>query len=265
MTAPSLDTECFFITPIGPGGSEIRDRADGVMEYIVKEAMAPLGLTVVRADQIDSPGQITTQVVERVLGAKGAVADLTGANANVYYELALRHAAQLPVVLIAHVDEKSRLPFDLQSMRVIFYDDQNLKSSAESRAAITAHMKSALEGAVESPVRNAVRLQALEQGSDSDRVLADLVNGMELLRRELSELKRPAHTPAVFGEQFGITDPHRANQKLLWLGEPGSVGPASVDNDYFKLFMDGLIREANLPTPPPEPPSSAPEGSGDEV
>jgi hypothetical protein len=77
---PTLEQECFFIAPIGKDGSEERNRSDGVLEFIVARAAQELGLRAVRADQLAEPGQITLQVIEHVLGAKAAVADLTSRN-----------------------------------------------------------------------------------------------------------------------------------------------------------------------------------------
>jgi hypothetical protein len=81
-------------------------------------AEAAAGLTTLRADDVGEPEQITAQAVQHCLTAKAAVADLTGGNPNVYYELSVRHGAQLPVVLIA--EEGTKLPFDISQSRVIF-------------------------------------------------------------------------------------------------------------------------------------------------
>lgn len=97
-------------------------------------AAAGLGLTAIRADQIGKPGQITTEVVDHVRRARIVVADLTGHNPNVYWELGVRHALRLPAVLIADAKEEGGLPFDLLQMRTVFYRD-SLRGAAAARIA----------------------------------------------------------------------------------------------------------------------------------
>ncbi len=48
------------------------------------------------------------------------VADLTGANPNVYYELAIRHAVGKPIVQL--IAKEERIPFDVADMRTIAID-----------------------------------------------------------------------------------------------------------------------------------------------
>lgn len=79
-------------------------------------AASAVGLTVVRADAIDDPGQITLQIIDHLVYAKAAVADLTGHNPNVSYELAIRHVARLPTVRGGKV---RALPFDTAQMQTI--------------------------------------------------------------------------------------------------------------------------------------------------
>lgn len=123
---PALDGECFFISPIGQEGSPERIRSDAVLERIVGPAAADLGLQAVRGDRIAQPGEVTAQVIYHLSGARAAVADLTGRNPNVFYELAIRQSAGRPVVLIARVGED--LPFNIHTMRTIFYDEDDSAS-----------------------------------------------------------------------------------------------------------------------------------------
>ena len=48
------------------------------------------------------------------------IAELTSRNPNVFYELGLAHALQKPVVLVSSNEDD--VPFDLQHIRVIYYD-----------------------------------------------------------------------------------------------------------------------------------------------
>ena len=187
MPLPQLDHECFFIAPIGADGSPERDRSDGVLNYIVADAARAVGLEAIRADRIAKPGQITLQVIDHVLGAKAAVADLTGQNPNVYYELAVRHAAKLPVVLIAEDGEK--LPFDLGQMRTIFFNHTDLKSASECRAEIQEHLRQALDGAVDSPIATTLDIRALRAGDTVERSVAELVTNVDGLARQMSDLQ----------------------------------------------------------------------------
>ncbi len=194
---PDLQDECFFIAPIGPEGSEVRERSDGILEYIVSPAAEAVELTTIRADKIAKPGQITRQVIEHVVGARAAVVDLTDANPNVYYEMAIRHTAQSPTVLIAQEGEK--LPFDIAQMRTIFFDPTSLKSAAACQEQITQHLKEALDGEVDSPIAASMSVQKLGQGNEQERVLAQIVDGMDDLRRQIRFLHHQEdHLPAGF-------------------------------------------------------------------
>jgi len=52
--------------------------------------------------------------------SKVLVAELTSRNPNVFYELGLAHALKKPVVLVSAKEDD--VPFDLQHIRVIYYD-----------------------------------------------------------------------------------------------------------------------------------------------
>jgi hypothetical protein len=197
-----LDNECFFMAPIGDEGSSERERSDGVLEFIVKPAADECGIDrTIRADSIAKPGQITLQVIEKVLSARAGVVDLTGANPNVYYEMAIRHTARLPTVLIADEAERGKLPFDLQGMRTIFFSDKSLKSANNCRNELAAHLQAALGGAVDSPVVASVNLKSLEGGGDPQgQVLASLVNTVDSLAREVR--RRPVVATAPGGDQI---------------------------------------------------------------
>lgn len=139
---PEFDKECFLVSPIGELGSFDRSRADEVREFVLEPAISGLGLVIVRADDISAPGDITEQVVEHTVNAKAVVADLTGTNANVFYELGIRHSVGRPVVMIT---EDKSLPFDVAGLRVVMFDRGSPKSVAECKRQIIAQLTSALD------------------------------------------------------------------------------------------------------------------------
>jgi hypothetical protein len=183
---PKLEEECFFIAPIGADGSNERHRSNGVLKFIVARAAEELDLQAVRGDQIAEPGQITHQTIQYVLGAKAAVADLTGRNPNVYYELAIRHTAKLPTVLICEQGEM--LPFDLAQMRTIFFNHTDLDSADRCRIEIVQHLREALDGAVDSPITASVDLQRLQAGDTVDRSVAELVTAVADLQKAVRDI-----------------------------------------------------------------------------
>jgi|GEM_PF-3777552 len=189
--AIDFERECFFIAPIGKEGSAIRSRSDGVRDLIVKEAANAHDLETRRADDVDEPGQITAQIIQHCLKARICVADLTGGNPNVYYELSVRDGAQLPVVLIAEVD--TDLPFDVSQSRVIFFDHGDFGSGVRAREEVKDQIGVALERLEEgvpadNPISNGMRLAKMHDPAGSDEWQALLFDRLERLSRMTSNI-----------------------------------------------------------------------------
>ncbi|MDQ3915113.1 MAG: hypothetical protein M3323_07250 [Actinomycetota bacterium] len=190
--------DCFFITPIGKRGTPEREAADGVLKAIVAPAARRLGMVPVRADRMVEPGVITTQIVDHLIASRMVVADLTGGNANVYYELAVRHSFRKPAALLAR--EGERLPFDTSVMRTVFYEPEKLTSVADAVEDLAGHMRRGLRGAVDSPVATAVDLRSLREGTPAEVRYAELIRGLQSLRldyqRVLDAVEGKAHAGA---------------------------------------------------------------------
>lgn len=112
--------KCFVISPIGQPGSDIRENADAVLDYIIDPALKELDIQAVRADKLSDPGLITDQMLAAILNYDLCIADLSGHNPNVFYELAIAQAAERPVVLLKLAGES--IPFDVKDYRLIEYD-----------------------------------------------------------------------------------------------------------------------------------------------
>jgi len=112
--------QCFVISPIGDEGSEIREHADAVLDFIIKPAMEELGYEAYRSDHSPVVGKISDQMFGSIINDDLCVALLTFQNPNVYYELAVAQSAARPVIILAL--KNTVLPFDVKDMRTVYYD-----------------------------------------------------------------------------------------------------------------------------------------------
>jgi hypothetical protein len=128
-----LDT-CFVMMPFGPW-------YDIYYKEIYVPAIKEAGYEPVRADELFSSGSVVEQIWEQIDKAKVLLADLTGKNANVFYELGLAHANRKPVVFTSGILED--VPFDLRHLRVIIYETRDPSWNLKLKALITSYIKSA--------------------------------------------------------------------------------------------------------------------------
>ena len=117
--------KAFVIGPIGdrdaPDGSEARssyEQAIQVFEEVIQPACTSINVETTRSDMISRTGEIPEQIFRQLRDAPVVIADLTGANPNVMYELGLRHTTGKVTIQIG---EKGRLPFDVASIRTIMF------------------------------------------------------------------------------------------------------------------------------------------------
>ncbi|CAB3766445.1 hypothetical protein [Paraburkholderia solisilvae] len=183
---------CFVISPIGTDGSDVRRRADQVFRHVIAPAVEAHGFEAIRADKIAEPGLITTQVIQHIVEDPLVIADLTGSNPNVFYELAIRHAIRKPLVQIIQKDEK--IPFDVAGMRTIPVDHHDLDSVQEAKSEIEKQVRSVLgkePDEIESPISVSVELQALRRSENpEDRTLAEIVSTLGDLRTDIAALDK---------------------------------------------------------------------------
>lgn len=147
-----LETTCFYIAPIGEDGSEFRRHSDLFLGSLVEPAIEPFSLRVVRADHIDQPGLIGRHIMEYLLHARLVVADLSYHNPNVFYELAVRHAARLPVVQI--IRQGDPLPFDVGQMRTVVIDTTDIFSFVPRIQTYVSEISSHVRRALDDPDAN---------------------------------------------------------------------------------------------------------------
>jgi hypothetical protein len=113
ITVSASDT-CFVMMPFA-------DPVGGYYKSIYEPAIEKAKLTAIRADaDLYGTGKIVDQIWDGINSARVLVAELTGRNPNVLYELGIAHAIHKPVVLVC--SNESDVPFDLRHVRVIYYE-----------------------------------------------------------------------------------------------------------------------------------------------
>jgi len=113
---------CFVLMPFGKkmdAGGRVTN-FDSVYTKIIAPAVERAGLEPIRADEEKIGGTIHKPMFERLMLCHYAVADITGANPNVFYELGIRHAMR-PRSTVIVFGEGTVLPFDIALVRGLAY------------------------------------------------------------------------------------------------------------------------------------------------
>jgi hypothetical protein len=140
---------CFIVGPIGdrlePPGTDGRlryEQATQIWENVFEPACQRFGMTPVRADKIAESGEIPEQIFTFLRDADVVIADLTGGNANVMYELGLRHTRDKITIQIG---EHERLPFDVNTIRTVKFK-RTEAGLIDARNALEEAIRAALNG-----------------------------------------------------------------------------------------------------------------------
>lgn len=172
---------CFVLMPFGtkPDDAGRTVRFDAIYDKVLRPAIEGAGMEPLRADEERVGGIIHKPMFERLILCDYAIADLTTANANVFYELGVRHANR-PSTTLMLFHEGSRLPFDIRPFRALPYaltDDGAPADPGAMRASITGRLQDAREKAAESPdgpPHDSPLFQLLDGYPDVDRTRTDV-------------------------------------------------------------------------------------------
>ncbi len=184
-TSTKHTKRCFVITPIGGDGSAARRAADGLVDAVVEPALKRLGYHVEVSHRIPRAGSITSQVIDLLLNVDVVIANLTDLNPNVMYELAVRHAARLPVIMIAEVG--TQLPFDVADERTLFYTNDMAGGTD-----LMPRLEKAIETAVseenpDNPIYRVVQMKVIKEVGkiDAPGFILDRLASLEQMTGQL--------------------------------------------------------------------------------
>jgi hypothetical protein len=105
-----------------PFGSQF----DRVLSVIESACESPqLQLSCARADDVATAGHIMERVLNGILQSEYIVADLTGKNPNVFYELGVAHCCKAPSNVIMISQNPDDVPFDVRSLNYLTYQSSD--------------------------------------------------------------------------------------------------------------------------------------------
>ncbi|MFF2962506.1 hypothetical protein ACFVT1_27050 [Streptomyces sp. NPDC057963] len=226
---------CFVVGPIGDPhaaqGSPEQEAYEhhlGIFEQVIAPACEKYAITALRADGIAHAGDINEQICRHVVESDLVVADVSGGNPNVMYELGLRHITGKPTI---HIGEAGQLPFDIASIRTIRYQRRRSHLAA-ARREIESALEAGLRDGFEllTPARVLRGFQTGDgpasvaddgngEDEDSPGLLDDFAvieDGLDEMTADMEAITKTIETIGVLTEQSGteILELTRANAPM---------------------------------------------------
>jgi hypothetical protein len=170
--------KCFVLMPFEPPREKYYSQ-------IYSRAIEEAGLAAKRGDSLFRSSPIMGDIWKFVQESTVLLADLTGRNANVFYELGLAHAISKPVVLVAETMDD--VPFDLRGLRVLTFDRNDPDWGATLRERIALALKETLADILGSVPSMFIQTTPRVPARPEESALASEVR---TLREEITALRR---------------------------------------------------------------------------
>lgn len=175
---------CFVIMPFGGW-------LDDYYQDIYCPAITAAGLDPHRADDLFRPSSIVNDIWAYTKKARIVLADLSGKNPNVFYELGLAHALAKPAILVA--ESMDDVPFDLRALRVLVYD----KNAPDWGRVLQGKVQSAIGEVLKSPAEAVLPTFLETKGATpkptvtpQEKEIFELRQQVDVLREELRSPER---------------------------------------------------------------------------
>ncbi len=236
------DPIAFMVMPFGRKATSLTEKDvpadvdfDALWERVYQPILEERGYKAVRADR-DAGALIISDMIQRLAIADLVVADITIANANVYYEVGVRHAAREKGCVLVGADW-ARPVFDLAQMRAVRFPladgDLSDATAREARDRLRDGIAGLVDGA--SPVFSAVPGFPDSQ-PDRATAFADAVAELSQFQAEIRAVRaapdaqrkeRVRELTARFGDRPAVRD-------LVWI----ELLPLVRDNLGFQELLD---------------------------
>lgn len=220
---------CFVIMPFSnpPGYDEGHFRK--VYEQIFVPSIEAAGYRPHRVDDDSSSTVIQAKILVGLVNAPVVLCDLSSRNPNVLYELGIRHAFDLPVVLVK--DERTDKIFDIGNISTIpYHESRRYEEVLEDRKNITNALLQTVKSKQTYSVMSIVRLTSATIPTGTDMTQDDKISlWLASINESLSRLQKQVETL-------------QKNEKLSLIVNQGVAIP--TPNEIEKLYQEKLLQES---------------------
>lgn len=216
----SVMKKCFVVSPIGDAGTDIRKNADQLYQHIIKPVCEKCGFAAQRVDEFNTSNSITQEILDALNDYDLVIADLTGHNPNVFFEIGYRTKSQKPIIHLKRKDET--IPFDVSSIRTFEYDLTDLDM-------VTA-TKDRLEQVIRNFKYDEYKESKRGNNFENNMIVAslnDIQYKIDVLTEEIK--KKENETIKTVIETFNAQKPE----------------PESLETEMMKILMPKLIKNPN--------------------
>ena len=216
----SVMKKCFVVSPIGDAGTDIRKNADQLYQHIIKPVCEKCGFAAQRVDEFNTSNSITQEILDALNDYDLVIADLTGHNPNVFFEIGYRTKSQKPIIHLKRKDET--IPFDVSSIRTFEYDLTDLDM-------VTA-TKDRLEQVIRNFKYDEYKESKRGNNFENNMIVAslnDIHYKIDVLTEEIK--KKENETIKTVIETFNAQKPE----------------PESLETEMMKILMPELIKNPN--------------------
>lgn len=195
---------CFVLMPFAPAFDSIWSTVRGTLQS------PELNLICRRADDFRAPNILET-ILNGIAQAEFILADLTGANPNVFYELGIAHCAKESAKVILLTQDMSFVPFDLRHLRCITYLDSP-SGLEDLRRELTATFEAYSKDAFRFRVHEGKRFRF-------DKKLVGKASNLFSISVECPHVGQDAVKVFVHFEKFSVDEPGPVDSQFLFLSE----------------------------------------------
>ncbi len=246
-----MDKTCFIIMPISDCDPYPVGHFKRVYEYIIKPACVKAGFQPIRADDVLNTNFIAIDVIKLIVKSDMAICDLSSRNPNVFYELGIRQAFNLPVTLIK--DSITNRVFDIQGFRDIEYDNDLRIDNVENTISILAETIKNTYDTKGNEINSLISLlgvhpaqitNSVEISKDTEIILNSLVS----LASRLTYIENLLPSPRTIPQSFSIDETGGIWKDL----NPSEAGDLQID-DIIEHDKFGKGRVINVSGKPENP------------